>query len=63
MICQPKIYFPLGSEKGGLCFNDLNNSKLNYVQKMEIQTTGECFKFLLLVIFNYNKILKLFDFK
>jgi len=34
MICQPKIYFPLVGENGDLCFNDLNNSKLNHIQKM-----------------------------
>jgi len=53
--------FPLqGGEKGGLCLIDLNTSKLNHVQK---QTTGVgvCFKFLRLIIFNYNKYLKLFD--
>ncbi|KAE9525085.1 hypothetical protein AGLY_014499 [Aphis glycines] len=31
MICQPRIYFPLGGEKGCLCFNDLNTPKLNTV--------------------------------
>jgi len=30
------IYFLLGSEKDGLCFNDLNIIKLNLVQIMAI---------------------------
>jgi len=36
MICQPTIYFPVGGEKSGLCFDDLNTPKLNHVQKMPI---------------------------
>jgi len=36
MICQPKIYFPVFGEKGGLSFNDRNTSKLNHVEKMAI---------------------------
>jgi len=29
MICQPAIYiFPVNGEKGGLCINDINTSKL-----------------------------------
>jgi len=31
MICQLRIYFPVGDEKGGLCFNDLNTLKLNHI--------------------------------
>jgi len=31
-----KIYFPMGGEKGGSCFNNLNTLKLNHVQKMPI---------------------------
>ncbi|KAE9536416.1 hypothetical protein AGLY_007205 [Aphis glycines] len=34
MICQPRIYFSLGGEKGDLCLNELNTLKLNYVQKI-----------------------------
>jgi len=30
------IYLKLGDEKGSLCFNDLNTSKLNLIQKMPI---------------------------
>jgi len=40
MIGQPRIYFSLGGDKGGLYFNDLNNLKLNHAHKMPIQTTG-----------------------
>jgi len=61
MICQPRIYFSLvGSEEGGLCFNDLNSSKLNHLQEMSILTADVCFKFIRLIIFDYNKNLKLF---
>jgi len=54
MIGQPRIYFLLCGEKGGLYFNDTNSLKLNHVHKMPIQTTGVCFKFQRLVIFNYT---------
>jgi len=40
MISQPKIYFPVSGEKGGLCFNHMNTPKLNHILKMPIQTTG-----------------------
>jgi len=36
MFCPPKIYFLLSCKKGGLCLNDLNIPKLNYVQKIAI---------------------------
>jgi len=56
MICQPKIlYFPVDCEKGGLCFYDVNTPKLNHKEKMPISTNGVCFKFLPLVVFNFNK--------
>jgi len=55
MIGQPRIYFSLR----GLYFNDLNSLKLNHVHKMPIQTTGVCFKFQRLVIFNYYSITKI----
>jgi len=63
MIYQPTIYFSVVKEKDGLCFYDLNTPKLNRVQKISILTTGVCFKFLWIVVFNYNKNLKLFDSK
>jgi len=56
MIYQPRIYFPVGGEKGNLCFNDLNTPKFNRVQEMPILTTGIDFKFLRKVNFNYKKI-------
>jgi len=70
MICQLSqlriLYFPVGWEKGSLCFNDLNTSKLNLVQKMLINlnnwylATYIMFQVSATCIFNYNKNLKLF---
>jgi len=54
------LHFTLICEKGGICVNYMNTSKLNLLQNMPIYTTGICFNFLRLITFNNKKVLRSF---